>query len=315
MVNEDSRLHITVVGAAKLPAADVGGTSDPYVVIRDVTGMHMHGKQVKTSHKKKTLSPTWNETFEFTCNYKLRHLVFQVWDHDTFSKDDMLGKGKVSIDFLMDGQEHQITLPLMGKDKHKHAGELYLKLKMAFAYPVVLPGAFLVIQERNLHLGLGWDTKKKHPMDLDASVIALDGAKQLVDQVSFSHHTAFGGALHHQGDNRTGEGKGDDEVIYLDLAKLNATDPKVEYLIFTINVFSGGSTLLSVKSAYIRLMGKDTHRTMAFARLSKLDNKPGLLFGLLRKDPHTGWWTFYAIEKGVDGRKWDQSLPEIQKLI
>lgn len=314
MVNEDSRIYITVVGAAKLPAADVGGTSDPYVIIKDVTGLHMKGKHVKTSTKKKTLTPTWDETFEFTCNYKLRHLAFQVWDHDTFSKDDLLGKTKVSIDFLQDGHEHPITLPLM-KDKYKQAGELYLKLRMAFAYPVVLPGTSLVIQERNLHLGLGWDTKKTHPVDLDASVVALDATKTVIDQVSFARHTAFGGALHHQGDNRTGEGKGDDEEILVDLAKLNSVDPRVEYLIFTVNIFSSGATFSNVKSAYIRLLGKDTHRTMAFSRLSKMENKPGLFFGLLRKDQASGWWTFYSVQKAVDGRKWDMSMPEVAKLI
>jgi len=214
----------------------------------------------------------------------------------------------------MDGQEHPVTLSLM-KDKHKHAGELYLKIRMAFAYPVVLPGSFLMIQERNLQLGLGWDTKKSHPMDLDASVIALNGAKELIDQVSFSHHTAFNGALHHQGDNRTGEGKGDDEVIHMDLAKLNTTDPRAEYLVFTINVFSGGHDLHSVKSAYIRLVGNDTQKTMAFSRLSTMDHKPGLFFGLLRKDQATGWWSFYSVQKGVDGRKWDASLPDIVKNL
>lgn len=81
----------------------------------------------------------------------------------------------------------------------------------------------MVIQERNLYLGLGWDISKKKSIfsaihvlylhlltlnflaiDLDASVVLLDSNKCIIDHASFDKKEDDQKAIHHQGDNRTG---------------------------------------------------------------------------------------------------------------
>lgn len=79
-----------------------------------------------------------------------------------------------------------------------------------------------MVQEPTALLGLGWDVGKKECMltslsavaywclflftaiDLDASVVCLDGGKNERETVSFRNLSAFSGAIKHSGDNRTG---------------------------------------------------------------------------------------------------------------
>ena len=88
-------------------------------------------------------------------------------------------------------------------------------------------------------LGLGWDVfqgpqEKKggflgklfgggsggDSIDLDASCIMFDANKQAVDAIWFSQLKSKDGSIVHTGDNRTGDGDGDDEVINVDLSKV-----------------------------------------------------------------------------------------------
>ena len=78
--------------ASNLPAKDQSGTSDPFVV------MHLHPNKEEIFESKivyKTLNPFFYQSFEFH-NLLLddlyrQSLVFRIYDHDRFSKDDMIG--------------------------------------------------------------------------------------------------------------------------------------------------------------------------------------------------------------------------------
>ena len=78
--------------ASNLPAKDRSGTSDPFVV------MHLHPNKEEIFESKivyKTLNPVFNQSFEFH-NLQLddlhrQSLVFRIYDHDRFSKNDMIG--------------------------------------------------------------------------------------------------------------------------------------------------------------------------------------------------------------------------------
>ena len=63
-------------------------------------------------------------------------------------------------------------------------------------------------------LGLGWDTE----CDIDASVLLLDKKGTLLEKVYFGNLTSNNGAVVHSGDNLTGEGDGDDEVLTVNLS-------------------------------------------------------------------------------------------------
>ena len=79
-------------------------------------------------------------------------------------------------------------------------------------------------------MGLGWDAVKSkgflgfggsaQEIDLDASCIMFDEQGNLVDAIWFRQLKSKDGSIVHTGDNRTGDGDGDDEQIIVDLTKV-----------------------------------------------------------------------------------------------
>merc|ERR1712130_59909 len=78
---------------------------------------------------------------------------------------------------------------------------------------------------------LGWDTSRGQ-VDLDVSAVLLDQTNQVVDGIFFGNQSGYG--LLHSGDNLTGQGDGDDEVISVDLA---AVPVHVKQIVFVINIY------------------------------------------------------------------------------
>jgi len=111
-------VKILLVEGVGLRAADKGGTSDPYVLL-DLDDRHRRSTIIK-----KTVSPVWNETFEW--NGVLRDLlddglILTVYDHDKVSGDDNIGMAHVSLEPLLLAREASFTaeLSLQGMIKLK----------------------------------------------------------------------------------------------------------------------------------------------------------------------------------------------------
>ena len=83
---------VRVVRGSNLRAADRGGKSDPYVVVQ-VAG----GKKAKTSAKKGTINPEWDETLELSVPDAAELLSLSVWDHDMVDMNDSLGVGQIVL--------------------------------------------------------------------------------------------------------------------------------------------------------------------------------------------------------------------------
>ncbi|WP_354700339.1 hypothetical protein DSM112329_00608 [Paraconexibacter sp. AEG42_29] len=100
-------------------------------------------------------------------------------------------------------------------------------------------------------MGLGWDPAASgKSIDLDAGCVMLDSSGAKVEAVYFMHLKSKDGSIIHSGDNLTGEGDGDDEVIKVDLASVPAN---VHMLAFTVNSF-GGQKFSEVANAFCRLL-------------------------------------------------------------
>jgi tellurium resistance protein TerD len=84
-----------------------------------------------------------------------------------------------------------------------------------------------------LFLGLGWECDGA--IDLDASVILFNHNNDIVGEVFYGHKEEQG--IKHSGDNTTGEGKGDDEVIRF---KLNMIPKSIHKIVCTVNIYSDG---------------------------------------------------------------------------
>lgn len=68
------------------------GSSDPYCVFI------IDGKTQYTSRKVfKTLNPSWDESFALSLSDLSKHIVFQVYDYDQFSRDDFMGQATIDV--------------------------------------------------------------------------------------------------------------------------------------------------------------------------------------------------------------------------
>jgi stress response protein SCP2 len=138
-----------------------------------------------------------------------------------------------------------------------------------------------VIMPSNLthvRIGLGWDTK----LDIDASVILFDKNDLMIDTIYYGKLRTANGAIVHQGDNLTGEGDGDDEVIDINLEKISND----VYSIWpVITVYTNGKTFNNVSGAFCRILDSNTHKEFCHFNLSNCrDGKSnGNIMGVLRR--------------------------------
>jgi tellurium resistance protein TerZ len=157
-------------------------------------------------------------------------------------------------------------------------------------------------------LGVGWDVAPSGgvfgkllgggggSIDLDASCIAFDSSKKIIDTVWFSQLISKDGSIRHSGDNLTGEGDGDDEFIAIDLHRLPAT---VETLVLTVNSFRG-QTFDKIKNAYGRVVDGSTNRELARFDISDAGSHTGFIISSVSRS--NGEWTFKAIGERTTGR-------------
>lgn len=161
----------------------------------------------------------------------------------------------------------------------------------------------------SISLGLGWDPVKAGflgklmgnggEIDLDASCILLDSDLQPVDLVWFRQLKSQDGSIKHSGDNRTGDGNGDDETIHVDLQRLPAA---VKHLVFTVNSFTG-QTFEKVENAYCRIVNAGNKSELARFNLSERGGHTGIVMASLTRE--SGDWQFKAIGKTTNGRTAD----------
>ncbi|KAI8569111.1 hypothetical protein RHMOL_Rhmol02G0253600 [Rhododendron molle] len=114
-------LSVTVIAAENLPAADIMGKSDPFVVVI----MKKSEQKNKTRVLNNTLNPVWNQTFDFVVEDGLHELlILEVWDHDTFGKDKM-GRCIMTLTRVILEGEFTDTFTIDGTK----SGKLHLNLK------------------------------------------------------------------------------------------------------------------------------------------------------------------------------------------
>ena len=119
-------LKLEVVRARDLIATDRGGMSDPYVRLH--IG-HAVKEAQETDIKKKTLSPEWNQTFEFELNRAQRqdYMTFECFDWDMIGADDSLGAFDLELDALVFDQECVEWFELVQEGEMQHQGEVQLR--------------------------------------------------------------------------------------------------------------------------------------------------------------------------------------------
>ncbi len=150
-----------------------------------------------------------------------------------------------------------------------------------------------------VQMAVGWDhsptagfiASGAPPIDLDASAVQFAGG-QLFDLAFFNNLATRDGSVVHLGDNTTGKGEGDDEVITVDLDRVYA---KVESILFLVSSYQGHS-LEYIRNAYCRLID-DTGTELARFTLTLGVRETGVVMAKLVRDG--SGWKLVAIGTGI----------------
>ncbi|MBP1993495.1 stress response protein SCP2 [Paenibacillus eucommiae] len=161
-------------------------------------------------------------------------------------------------------------------------------------------------------VGLGWDPamvekkgffgmkKSAIEIDCDASAILLDEQGRLTKEknvVFFGNLKSICNSVLHSGDNRTGEGDGDDEQI---VVQLNQVPADVHKIVFVVNIYdcvNRRQDFGMIQSAYIRVLnGSNDQEMIKFNLTENYTGKTSLIVGEIYR--HGGEWKFTAVGEG-----------------
>ncbi len=153
-----------------------------------------------------------------------------------------------------------------------------------------------------VNVGLGWDvrTTTGADFDLDASALMVGtNGKILSDAhfVFFNNLTSPDGSVEHTGDNLTGEGEGDDEMIKVNLVSVPA---EVDKIVVTVSIYDAEARQQSfgqVRNAFIRVVNQADEREIARYDLSEdASTETAMIFGELYR--YGQEWKFRAVGQG-----------------
>ena len=166
-----------------------------------------------------------------------------------------------------------------------------------------------------LQLGVGWD---KEPtagfigtgapeIDLDASAVQFSSG-QLFDLAFYNNLKTRDGSVEHLGDNTSGVGEGDDEVVIVDLTKVYG---KVDTIVLFVSSYQG-HTLEWIANAYCRLVVDDEVELARF-RLTGGVPETGVVMAKLFRDGEQ--WRLRAIGEGIAVKVPSESVEALRPYL
>lgn len=155
-------------------------------------------------------------------------------------------------------------------------------------------------------IGLGWDTNSSttgKEFDLDASAFILGENKKILSERHFIFYNNLKSpneAVVHTGDNRTGEGEGDDEQIIVDLSKIEENATEICIVITIHEAEERGQNFGQVRNSFIRIFNTDTNEELLKYELEEdFSIETAVEFGRIYK--RNGEWKFEAVGMGMKG--------------
>ena len=154
--------------------------------------------------------------------------------------------------------------------------------------------------------GLGWDTNRYdggHDFDLDVSIFMTNEQGKVDTDTNFVFYNNpkdAAGSVVYSGDNRTGEGEGDDETVNITLSKVPADVAKISFTVTIHEAQARGQNIGQVSNAYIRIV--DTAKNEELLRYDLGEDysiETAIVVAELYR--HGGEWKFAAIGSGFQG--------------
>ena len=158
---------------------------------------------------------------------------------------------------------------------------------------------------KKMLVGLGWSMRATDgdAFDLDGSVFLLNAGGKVrsdADFVFYNQNKSSDGSVVHSGDNRTGEGEGDDESVTIELDKVSADVEKIAVCVTIHDAEAKRQNFGMVASAYVRCVDATTNVEVARYDLSEdASVETAMIFGEIYR--HNGEWKFKAIGQGFKG--------------
>lgn len=158
---------------------------------------------------------------------------------------------------------------------------------------------------KRILIGLGWDERATDgaEFDLDASAFMLTAQGKVRSDADFIYYNQLRspeGAVEHTGDNRSGKGEGDDEVIKIDLDKIPTG---VEKVVFTVTIHDAAARKQNfgqITNAFIRVVNEESNVEIVRYDLAEdYSTETAMVFGELYS--HNGEWKFRAVGQGYAG--------------
>ncbi|MFF2553718.1 TerD family protein [Nocardia sp. NPDC058058] len=167
-------------------------------------------------------------------------------------------------------------------------------------------------------MGLGWDPAKRGGMfgnrapdiDLDASVV-LFADMSPVDVVYYGSLASKDGSIRHQGDNLTGEGEGDDEVIVVDLTRIPT---HVTTLLFIVTSYKG-HTFEQVANAFCRMVDGTNNAELARYTMTGGMSFTGMAMAKVYRQGGTQDWKLEALGEGFQAKHPGEAVPQLGRFL
>lgn len=153
-------------------------------------------------------------------------------------------------------------------------------------------------------VGLGWDIKQYDSgadYDLDASVFLLDANGKCAHETDFIfYNNLTGGGVTHSGDNRTGEGDGDDESVTIEFDAVPAYVHRIAITVTIHDAVARGQNFGQVSNAFIRLVDTQSgEELLRFDLGEDYSTETAIVFAEIYR--HNGEWKFSAVGSGFNG--------------
>ena len=154
-------------------------------------------------------------------------------------------------------------------------------------------------------IGLGWDERSTdgNAFDLDASAFLLNSSGKVrsdADFIFYNQLRSAEGSVEHTGDNRSGQGDGDDEVVKVDLSRVPADVDKIVMTVTIHDADARRQNFGQVANAFIRVINEVTSQEVVrFDLAEDYSTETAMIFGELYR--HSGEWKFRAVGQGYSG--------------
>lgn len=154
-------------------------------------------------------------------------------------------------------------------------------------------------------IGLGWDERSTDgaSFDLDASAFLLGATGKVRgdhDFIFYNQLRSLDGSVEHTGDNRSGEGDGDDESLVVDLSKVSADIEKIAITVTIYDAQTRRQNFGQVANAFIRVVNQDNGiEIVRFDLAEDYSTETAMVFGELYR--HGAEWKFRAVGQGYSG--------------